>query len=179
MIKSWFLAVDAAGDGGDTAVAADTLVWLVAAGSASVNLAAVAKALGVEDTTRIRLANRQQLASSPTLCQEGRESDLVYSAKKFRLGPPLVDLPAPIDVVVMAELFDSGAAAGKVQEQEQEQEQGRHYVEVGFGRYVIMSSGELRRALAIAAGGGGGGGARIVEARGLQAPTGQRAQTVA
>ena len=194
VIKCWFLAVGAAGSGGDAPAAAETLVWLVGAGSATVNLAAVAKALGVKDTTRIRLANRQQLASSPALCTGGQETDLgkrnqyphnltsrdvswdiacdaVYSAKKFRLGPPLVTLPAPIDVVAMAELFDSEAAAGVAQ--------GQHYVEVGFGRYVIMSSAELRRALAVAAGGGGGAARRVVEVPGLQAPTGQRAQTLA
>jgi uncharacterized membrane protein YgcG len=188
VIKCWFLSVatsDTCGDAEDwssnsattttattTTATTTQLVWLVAAGSATVNLAAVAKALGIEDATRVRLANRQQLSTS-SLCMDGHETDLVYSSKKFRLCPPLVALPAPIDVVVMSELMAGDGGGGKEsagnstgteegQQQQQQQQQQSHYVEVGFGRYAILSTDELRRALHIAAAGadgcGGGGG---------------------
>ena len=52
------------------------------------------------------------------------------SAKKFRIGPPLLALP-PMDVVAMSELLDHSS--------------GEQFVEVGFGKYCVMSTAELRR----------------------------------
>lgn len=173
------------------------LVWLVAAGSAAVNLAAVAEALGIEDATRVRLANRQQLCASSLCGPNGHETDLVYSSKKFKLCPPLVGLPAAVDVVVMSELFaehvGSDGSRSEGQQQHPAHRVGRHhYVEVGFGRYAILGGDELRRALHIAAAGlpAEGGDAdrsaqggcnasprgRVLEVPGLQAATNQRGQ---
>ena len=173
------------------------LVWLVAAGSAAVNLAAVAEALGIEDATRIRLANRQQLCASSLCSPNGYETDLVYSSKKFKLCPPLVGLPAPVDVVVMSELFaenvDSNDSRNEGRQQHPAHCVGRHhYVEVGFGRYAVLGGDELRRALRIVAAGlpaedgnagrsaQGGCSAspqgRVLEVPGLQAATNQRGQ---
>lgn len=174
------------------------LVWLVAAGSATVNLAAVARALGVENAAQVRLANRQQLSTS-LLCQpNGHETDLVYSSKKFRLCPPLVQLPAAMDIVVMAELFgqDSGQTPSSSEGRRQRPAQcgaRRHYVEIGFGKYAILGDDELRRALRIAAAGlltpkeghidgptegrcSASPRGRVLEVAGLQAPTDQRGQ---
>ncbi len=173
------------------------LVWLVAAGSATVNLAAVAGALGIEDTSRVRLANRQQLSTSSLCGVNGRETDLVYASKKFRLCPPLVGLPAPVNVVVMSELltenFDGNDSTNEDRHQQPLQRAARrHYVEVGFGRYAILGQEELRQALHIAAtglptqesgsadasaqSGGASPRGRVLEVPGLQAATSQRGQ---
>ena len=78
------------------------------------------------------------------------------SAKKFRIGPPLLDLP-PMDVVVMSELLDHSS--------------GEQFVEVGFGKYCVMGTAELRRSLELAA-----GEARLLVSAGLTASPAQREQ---
>ena len=215
VIKCWFLSVESCGSsedlhlnssndsgghtggnarsssGDDGRVRSSTgtspceLVWLVATGSATVNLAAVAGALGIEDASRVRLANRQQLSNSSLCGANGHETDLVYASKKFRLCPPLVGLPAPVDVVVMSELL-ADIVDGNDSRSEDRHHQPlqrlarRHYVEVGFGRYAVLGGEELRQALHIAATGLPTGHARprgaVLEVPGLQAATSQRGQ---
>ena len=215
VIKCWFLSVESCsggedlhlGSGSDTSdhtsgngrsssgddgrVRSSTgtspceLVWLVATGSATVNLAAVAGALGIEDASRVRLANRQQLSTSSLCAAKGHETDLVYASKKFRLCPPLVDLPAPVDVVVMSELFaDNVDGNDSINEDRHhhplQRAARRHYVEVGFGKYAVLGGEELRQALHIVATGLPTGQecprGRVLEVPGLQAATSQRGQ---
>ena len=132
----------------------------------------------------------------------GNVVELVFGAKKFRLCPPLVETPCPVETVIMAEVFGTtfcqvssenkdcqagehqGVETAKVPiakepQQPKQQEEGPEWIfEAGFGRYIAMSAEELKRGLVLAQEQGGQTMAAVHVVPGLQAVKGQRGHCV-